>query len=38
MKKARTKLYIKASPNENEIVYSGIEFAEFINYLIQPTA
>lgn len=36
MKKVRTKIYVKASPENNEVVFSGIEFAEFINYLPQP--
>jgi hypothetical protein len=36
MKKARTKIYVKATPERNEVVFSGIEFAEFINYLPSP--
>lgn len=36
MNKPRTKIYVKITPERNEIVYSGIEFAEFIKYLPQP--
>lgn len=35
MKDVRTKIYIKVSPEKNEIEYSGMEFAEFIKYLSQ---
>ncbi len=36
MKKIRTKIYVKVSPENNEVVFSGIEFAEFIEYLPKP--
>jgi hypothetical protein len=36
MKKKRRKIYIKITPERNKIVYSGIEFAEFMRYLQQP--
>ena len=36
MKKPRTKIYIKISPEESKIVYSGIEFSEFIEFLPKP--
>lgn len=36
MKKTRTKIYVKVSPESNEVVFSGIEFAEFVEYLPQP--
>lgn len=36
MKKERRKIYVKVSPEKNEVIYSGIEFAEFIQYLTQP--
>jgi hypothetical protein len=36
MKKLRKRIYIKINPDNNEIIYSGIEFAEFIKYLEQP--
>lgn len=29
-------MYIKISPEEKEIIYTGIEFAEFIKYLSKP--
>ena len=32
MNGARTKIYVKATREINEIVYTGIEFAEFIEY------
>lgn len=36
MKKSRTKIYIKIHPEENKIIYSGIEFHEFIRFLPKP--
>lgn len=36
MKNARRRIYIKATLEKNEIEYSGIEFAEFFNYLPSP--
>ena len=36
MNKTRTRIYVKISPEKSEIVYSGIEFAEFVSYLSQP--
>ena len=36
MNKSRTKIYVKVTPEKNEIVYSGLEFAEFIKYLSVP--
>lgn len=36
MKKTRTKIYVKASLETSEVVYTGIEFAEFIRYLPAP--
>ena len=36
MKHTKTKIYVKVSSERNEIVCSGIEFAEFIKYLPQP--
>jgi len=36
VQKQRVIVYIKTNPKKNEIVYSGIEFAEFIRYLQQP--
>lgn len=36
MKKERTKIYIKANPEERYITCSGIEFFEFIKYLPRP--
>jgi len=36
MSNTRTKVYIKAIPQKGEFVYSGIEFAEFIQYVPQP--
>lgn len=36
MKKLRTKIYAKVTPKNHEIVYSGIEFIEFIKFLSPP--
>jgi len=36
MNKIRTKIYVKATPERHEIIYSGIEFAEFTTYLSSP--
>jgi len=36
MNKPRTKLYMKVNPETNEIIYTGIEFAEFQQYLLHP--
>jgi hypothetical protein len=32
----RTKLYVKFNQKSNEFIYSGIEFAEFLQYLSEP--
>jgi len=32
----RTKVYVKINSEENYVLFSGIEFAEFIRYLPQP--
>ncbi|MCL2677695.1 MAG: hypothetical protein FWE85_01420 [Clostridiales bacterium] len=34
--KTRTKIYVKIFPGKNEVIYSGIDFAEFVKYLPQP--
>lgn len=36
MNKPRTKLYMKVNSGTNEIIYTGIEFAEFQQYLLRP--
>lgn len=36
MNKPRTKLYIKINVEKKEIIYTGISFAEFQQYLLQP--
>lgn len=36
MNKMRTKIYVKTDIDSREVIYSGIEFAEFIKYLPQP--
>lgn len=36
MKKPRMQIYVKATPEENQVIYTGIEFAEFIKYLPDP--
>lgn len=36
MNKPRTKLYMKVNPETREIIYTGIEFAEFQRYLLHP--
>ncbi len=36
MKKARTKIYVKFDIEKNVVVYSGIEFYEFNEYLPRP--
>lgn len=36
MNKRHTKIYVKVTPEKNEIVYSGINFSEFIKGLHQP--
>jgi hypothetical protein len=30
------KIYVKAAPKENKVIYTGIEFTEFIEYLPHP--
>ena len=30
------KIYVKAFPENNELIYTGIEFAEFMRFLTQP--
>ncbi len=34
--KFRKKLYVKAFPQENKVVFSGIQFAEFMKYVEKP--
>ncbi len=36
MKKTRTKIYVNASLETSKVVYTGIEFAEFIQHLQTP--
>ena len=36
MKKPRTKIYVKVNLSSKEVIYTGIEFAEFIKYLSLP--
>ena len=36
MRKTRAEIYVKVSPENNEVLFFGIAFAEFIKYLPQP--
>lgn len=36
MRKMRTKVYVKANVENSEIIYSGIDYADFIKYLQRP--
>ena len=35
-KEKRTVIYLKVTPEKNEIIYSGIDFSEFIESLVYP--